>query len=373
MKYPSEIDNTELERVNAFKRKHQSDGLYAIFSSDEEFEKKFRQHLSAFMHDLIKGKFTEGERAIPPARIKKLNEKKKKVDEDYKPVEDIKKILKKQFKVLWGEAFGILEDGDLQMGNIRFKKDNRKEVESLKKKLASMEAEVVAYRDSCFEFFNANYLAVLADDLDAFKYEVFAKELWTVRSALTDFSNPELDTYRTNFENATSSEIYDHVLTILEATKNYVNIIFPKINLKIINYIKDLGLDFLNNEEMIMTGIIGLGVRSELLHRLHPGIFPIMTRRSLWGMFFLTNESEFVVDENREGRSRTSHRWTYEYDRFCFYNNFLMNIMEEYLLKHKIKIKPELRYGYINLLLVEFGKKHKDEISKLYAWKNTGL
>jgi hypothetical protein len=124
---------------------------------------------------------------------------------------------------------------------------------------------------------------------------------------------------------------------------------------------------------MLMANVIGLGIRSELLHRIYPGVFPIMTRRTLWGTYFLTKEAEFVVDENRDGKSRTSHQWNYEYERFCFYSNFLMNIMEYYLKNHNIRIKDELRFGYINLMLVEYAKKYKDEINKLYTWKYSGL
>ena len=289
------------------------------------------------------------------------------------PVKEMKKILEEQFKVIWGAAFGIVEEGDLYMGNIKITKDNKQEVEKLKKLLAEMEQEVIAYRDDCISNFNESMMAIYEDDLDAFKTEVFANKLWTVRSALHDMSNPELERYRDSFDNATASEVYEHVNAILVATRDYVKNVFPKISIKSIQKIEDLKLDFLNEDDLLMSGVIGLGIRSELLHRLYPGIFPIMTRRTLWGMFFLTDQEEFVVDENRDGRSRTSHQWNYEYDRLCFYNNYLMNIMEKYLEKHKIKIKQELRFGYINVMLVKYAEKYKKEIEKLYSWKYSGL
>lgn len=289
------------------------------------------------------------------------------------PEKDMKKILEEQFKVIWGEAFEIIEAGDLHIRNFTIKKDNKKEIEALKKRLSEMEQEVIKYRDECISHFNESIMAAYEEDLSAFKDEIFANKLWTVHSALYDKSNPELDRYRDSFNNATASEIYEHVKAILIATRDYVKNVFPKIPIKTIRKIEDLKLDYLNDDDMTMSGVIGLGIRSELLHRLYPGIFPIMTRRTLWGMFFLTNQDEFVVDENRDGKSRTSHQWNYEYDRLCFYNNFLMNIMESYLAKHKIKIKQELRFGYINLMLVEYAKKHSKEIDKLYSWKYSGL
>jgi len=289
------------------------------------------------------------------------------------PVKDMKKLLESRFKVIWGDAFGIVEDGDLQIGNFKIKKDNKKDVERLKGLVKEMETQVTEYRDQCREFFSQEVMAMYSDDLDAFKNEVFANELWTVRSALRDMSNRELDRYRESFDNATATEVYEHAQNILAATSDYVSNVFPKVILKAAQKIEDLKLEYLNQKDMTMHGVIGLGIRSELLHRLYPGIFPIMTRKTLWGMYFLTDQGEFVVDENRDGKSRTSHQWNYQYDRFCFYSNFLMNIMEVYLGKHNIKIKPELRYGYINLMLFEYAEKHKDEINKLYNWKYSGL
>jgi nucleoside 2-deoxyribosyltransferase len=373
MKYPSELDQAQYQRVVDFKKKHQDDGLYWTYKDEQEFEKAFRNHLHVFMNDLLAGKFEKSKTLSPSSLKGKKAEKNSGVSDTYKSVGEMKKILEKQFKVLWGEVFGIIESGDLQIGNLSFKKDNKEEIKRLKEKLATMEAEVEAYHKSCQENFNEEGIMALEDDKGAFKDEVFAKELWTVRSALTDMSNRELDRYRDSFENATATEIFDCILNIINQTREYVLNVFPKINLKTIKNIKDLKLEFLSEENMTMVGVIGLGIRSELLHRLYPNVFPIMTRRSLWGMFFLTNEDEFVIDENWNGKSRTSHQWNYEYERFCFYNNFLTNLMESYLLRHKIKIKPELRFGYINLLLVEFSKKHKEEIAELYSWKNTGL
>lgn len=289
------------------------------------------------------------------------------------PVKDMKKILEKNFKVLWTETFGILDEGELMVGNFRVVKDNKKEINELKAKIAAVEREIEEYSRECHENFSEDNLIIMEDDLDAFKNYVFGEKLWTVRSSLHDMSNPELDRYRDSFDNATPREIYTCVKTILEKSREYVTDVFPKIDLRRILTIDELKLDYLNGEDVLLTGVIGLGIRSELLHRMYPQVFPIMTRRSLWGMFFFTDAGEFVVDENRDGKSRTSHQWNYEYPRFCFYSNFLTLLMEQHMNKYGIKLNNELRYGYLNLMLVEYAKKHKSEIDKLYKWDSTGL
>lgn len=289
------------------------------------------------------------------------------------PVKEMKKILEQNFNSLWMESFGILEEDNVMLGGIRVKKDNKGDIERLKGKIKRMEVEVQGYKSECYQNFNAEMLEIMNDDLSAFKNNVFGEKLWTVRSSLHDMSNPELDRYRESFDNATPKEIYVCVKHILEETKNYIENIFPKISLSSIQNIEDLKLEYLNEDEMLLGGVIGLGIRSELLHRMYPAVFPIMTRRSLWGMYFLTSENEFIVDENFQGKSRTSHQWNYDYARFCFYTNFLTNIMETYLKKYKIKMDMTIRFGYLNLMLVEYSAKHKSEIDDLYRWKYTGL
>lgn len=288
------------------------------------------------------------------------------------PVKDMKKILEKNFTSLWMESFGILEE-EVMLGEIKVKKDNKKDIGKLKDKIKKMEAEVMEYKSECFQYFNSNIMEVMLEDLGAFKHNIFGEKLWTVRSSLHDMSNHELDRYRDSFDNATPREIYLCVKNILEKTKDYVENIFPTKRLSNVQTIEELKLDFLNDDEMLLVGVIGLGIRSELLHRMYPAVFPIMTRRSLWGMFFLTNQNEFIVDENYQGKSRTSHEWNYDYARFCFYTNFLTNIMETYLNKYKIKMDQSIRFGYLNLMLVAYSSKHQAEIDELYRWKYTGL
>lgn len=288
------------------------------------------------------------------------------------PVKNMKKILEDNLKILLADSFGIIEDAVMSNG-IRISKDNKDSIAKLKTKVSSMEKEVEEYSKECHNYFSQEILEIMEGDLDSFKDSIFGEKLWTVRSSLHDMSNPELDRYRDSFDNATPREIYTCVKTILDKTVSYVKEIFPKIDMRRILKIENMKLEYLDGEDVLLTGVIGLGIRSELLHRMYPRVFPIMTRRSLWGMFFLTNQNEFVVDENRDGRSRTSHEWNYEYPRFCFYMNYLTLLLEYYFDKYGIKLKNEIRYGYINLMLVEYAKKHKNEIDKLYKWEPTGL
>jgi hypothetical protein len=160
------------------------------------------------------------------------------------PLSEMKKILEDRFKILWATAFDIIEPGDMHIGDFRIKKDNKEQIAHLKELIKEMESNVIEYRNECVENFGDSMIQALKDDLTAFKNEIFAKKLWTVHSALTDMSNPELDRYRESFENATAKEIYEHTKFILEKAKYYVSEKYPMINLKTVHEIKDLNWIF---------------------------------------------------------------------------------------------------------------------------------
>ncbi|MGB3466147.1 MAG: hypothetical protein WBA74_12795, partial [Cyclobacteriaceae bacterium] len=124
---------------------------------------------------------------------------------------------------------------------------------------------------------------------------------------------------------------------------------------------------------MFLTNIIGYGIRSEILHKLFPAFFPIMTQRTLWAMYFLSDKArEFIAIEHksRSGEMRVSHNWQYDYPHFAFVNNVVGNLLKEKLLTYDITLNSDIWYGYINMFLVEIAKDHKDEIKTLHTWTN---
>jgi hypothetical protein len=291
---------------------------------------------------------------------------------EYQTTAEIKKLIEKNFPIYWVKAFGIVNSGEVVAPNgMRISKNNSNEIKKLKEKLKEWETEITKYRDEFINLFDLEFFD--EDNDERYEYqefkEIFAKRLWTVRGALNS-TDPDLQTYQSKFHHTTGVEIFNAVREILIASDHYMKHTAGKVNLKRIASIDQLQLDFLDQDEMFLPGIIGLGIRSELLHRLYPSHFAIMTRRSGWAMYYLTQEcEEFVIDEEFDGKHRTSFYWEYEYDRFSFYSNFICNLLEENLSKHGISLNPNLRFGYVNLFLNEIFQKHKDQAEFLSKWK----
>lgn len=239
--------------------------------------------------------------------------------------------------------------------------------------IQNWEAEIKEYSASVQEKFNPNKMELYEEFLEDFKNNVFGIELWTVKAALKTH-DPDLARYKKDYRDADAEEIYQTVNGILNATHNYVSEETTTINYSKLTDIASLKMNYLNEEEMFMNKIIGFGIRSEILHRYYPYVFPIMTQKSLWAMYFICDSAnEFITIEqrNRRGIMRVSHNWQYPYDRFTFIMTTLSNKLTEWFGAYGIKLKEEWRFGYVNMFLSTIHESHKADIKLLHAWVET--
>jgi len=372
MKPPSQINHSEHEKVLNFKKNHQPHGLYSVFNDEEEFKTLFREHLSNFMNDLLDGKFEKNKEFATAIAVSPKKAKKQEGDvtgAKYKPVGEVEKLIKKNFKIYWQKLFGIVETDVLPNG-IKFSKSNNEELKILKEKITEWEKRIINYNLE----FEMQFLSRFGQyDEDEFKNEIFAKFLWTVKGAL---KNPdvELRRYKSAFKNVDAFQIKEVASNIIEVGKQYQ--INPPAKVVDDRVLKPEELDFevLLRKQTLLNNIIGKGIRSEILHKAYPGLFALMTRRSIWGLFFLSEESEeFIVDQKKEGMWRTVHNWDYLYEYFNYYNLVVYRLIVENVSKHKINLKAELKYGYANVFLVDVFTSEAKEIENLRRYKNIGI
>lgn len=356
---PSSLNHEQHAKVIAFQKKVQSNSLYAVYDSDKAFEEKFRGDLSRIMTSILLAKGTD-----QSGSKKSIKEEKDETGNRYEDPKIIQNLIEKNFKVYWAKLYGIIEPGENVLPNgIKISKENQNktEVQALKKKITEWEERILEY--------STDLQAVLSHmneyDDDEFKNEIFAEELWTVKGAL---KNPEreLDRYRESFEKIEAHKIIETVSRIIHICHEYAANPPKPIKLNNIKTPEDFGLSVLAEPPTLLTGVVGKGIRSEIMHKLYPDLFTLMTRRSIWGLYFLTDErDEFVVDDTYKDIFRTVHNWDYMYDRFAYYNYIIYKQIEKYLAKHKIKLNEKYKYGYVNLFLVDIGNAHSADIDKL--------
>jgi hypothetical protein len=238
-------------------------------------------------------------------------------------------------------------------------------------RLPEWENEIKEYNQAVVAKFNPQKMIIAEDYLTDFKKNVFGKVLWTVSSAIKPIPNPDLARYKEDFREADPQDIYTTVNTILNAAHAYVKDVTPTIPYRSISEVADLHMEYLNEQGMFMNRIIGYGIRSELLHRYYPANFAVMTQKSLWAMYFICDSlKEFITIEqkNRKGIMRVSHNWQYPYERFNFIMNELAKDLEKWFAVYNIKLKPEYRFGYVNMFLATIHKINKPDIDLLHEW-----
>jgi hypothetical protein len=298
------------------------------------------------------------------------NQKHKEVEDQIKYEETgiIEHEIRRLFHTYFREIFEVTDTADqITAGGAVIKTNPKRESQKLQHEITRWEQEIIAYCEKLQKAFDSRKMQFFATNPNEFKSKAFRNELWTVSAALKT-PDPELARYKKEYASVSAAVILESVKTIIERARAYSD---RSINYDAIPNISGLGMEFLNEDEMFLKQVIGFGVRSEILHRMFPAKFPVMTQRTLWAMYFMTDRaSEFIkIDhKTRSGTMRVSHNWQYDYARFTFFNNYISNLLQDEMKRFGITLKPELRFGYVNLFLVELAKLFKDDIKVLHEW-----
>lgn len=357
------LEKDRFDEVQRFKEAYTQSGIYISYSNLADFEKRFRMNLGNTIHQLIQREIQES----LPTKVKAQGPS---TITNYLPVADIEQKIKPQFKVYWARIFGMIEPGEVMLPNgMRVSKanKNREEKETLKKLIEEWEQRIRDYTKDLQEDFEE------LDEFeeDEFKNSVFVTALWTVEGALKKTWDRELDRYRSAYAQEDASRILDTARLIALRAAEYAQEVPEAVRQKRIKTPEDLQFDAVCREDTLINSVIGYGIRSEILHKLQPAWFSLMTRRSLWGMFYLTDEAdEFVVQDRdrKKGLERTSHNWSYDYARFTYFNFLIYEMLEDHCNRYKIKLNSELRYGYVNEFLVAIFQQHRQQVNKLYKY-----
>jgi hypothetical protein len=362
---PTRLNAEDYQKVKAFRKKHQDNGMYKMYNSTEQFHEVFQSNLSKFMNDLLAGKLGSKPKDLQSKAIKP-EEEKDETGVEYDPIIDIQRKIEQNFPSYWTKLYGIIEPGSIISNSIKISKNNSEDIKKLKEKVADWEKEIKVYSEKLKTVFS-EIDSMSADEL---KNEIMPEELWTVGAALDSFDN-ELWLFKHHYQEMASFKVKETVGNIIRAMKDYTGILPASVKSGTIKKIESLGLGILRSDQTLLSGVIGKGIRSEILHKLEPAYFPLMTRRSIWALFFFSDQAEeFIVDQTKDGKFRTVHNWDYRYDYFTYYNHIIFELMKKGLAKHKIILQPEFKYGYVNLFLVDIFKSHARDIEDLRKLKH---
>lgn len=279
-------------------------------------------------------------------------------------------------KFIETEAGNSIDDNQLQklakhFGNTPPEKKKKDKSIALKNILNEGIDDFEKDRKKYLEILDLDKLDEYEDDPSFFKNTILKNQCPVIHATLQNKSAKELDKYRKEFKLADPTELLTVTYNITHFAKNYHENEYKPINYENIQSVQDLMLGDLLDEDYIVYGVIGGGIKSHFLYKLYPNVFPNRSREAIWALWYLTNKKTFKCKEDSEflmidvKNSVTQQNYFYPYDLFSYYALKIYLLLKKEAEKEKVEIPIGYRYVILDSYLSFVAQQHHEEISTL--------
>lgn len=254
-------------------------------------------------------------------------------------------------------------------GNIKKKKVDRKA--NLNRIIDEEIQHFEKDRKKYIELLDIETLKEYETDTSYFKDTILRNHCPIIQHTLQNIRAKELDKYRYEFNKSDPSELLDTIINITEFANKYKDNIVSKINFDNINSIDDLLISELEEENFIVYGVIGGGIKSHFLFKLYPTIFPYRSREAVWSLWYLTSKKKYDCKQDSEflminlNDSTTQQNYFYPYDLFGFYAVKILNKLNAEFKLIGANFYEDYRFVILDSFLSFVAQKHNNEISVL--------
>lgn len=226
-------------------------------------------------------------------------------------------------------------------------------------------------RQDYLEIFDEELLEeTLEDDALSFKSKTLRNECPIIRKTLNNRSAKELDKYRASFSRADAEELLTVVLNLCQFSNEYYSEYDPNTYEEISSY-EDMELDILDTKDYTAFGVIGGGIKTHMLYKVHPSVFPNRSRSALWALWFLTDKQKFGCNTDSEflmidiNKNITQQNYFYPYVLFAYYAFVIYELLRDKASDYSVYIDPDYRYVVVDSFFEYVTMRHDDEISFL--------
>lgn len=203
-------------------------------------------------------------------------------------------------------------------------------------------------RPSYLEILDLEALEEHEDDPPNFKNSVLRNSCPIIRLTLQNKKAKELDKYRAEFRRADANELLTVVWNLtnfaIEYTENYDEEAYEEFQ-----KLEELGFADLDGDDYTVYGVIGGGIKSHLLYKMNPSVFPNRGREAIWALWYLTNKKHFNCTQDSEflsinlQKSTTQQNFFYPYELFSFYAFNIYKMLKEEAEKYDVYLDPAYR------------------------------
>lgn len=260
------------------------------------------------------------------------------------------------------QAFGFSPD--------KLKHSDKKEL--FRYALKKAEEDFEKDRDKYLRFLNADALDEYEDAPLIFKSQILKNECPVIQKIMHDTKVKGLGKFRRRFSDTDPTKLLEVVKSIYEFGEKYFDE-YDDDAYENIEHYDEFGFEELDEDNSPYTvyGVIGGGIRSRLLYKMYPSVFPNRSRSAIWALWYLTchqtfgcnTDSEFLMIDTEH--NITQQNYFYPYELFNAYAFEIYKLLKEKACEIGAYINTDYRYAVVDSFLNFVFDKHSDEINEL--------
>lgn len=241
----------------------------------------------------------------------------------------------------------------------------------LRESIVNYERDRQSYQD----ILNLEALEEYKHDVNSFKNTVLRKQIPIINKTLNSNAR-ELEKFRIAFSHSQAGELFKVTFNIVKLACEWRNDWYEEDKFEEINTCDDLEYYDLDEDEYVVYGVIGGGIKSQFIYKLFPEMYPNRSREAIWALYYLSNkqrfgcheDSQFLMINLQEGT--TQQNYFYPYSLFAFYALQIFKKLRVLYSEHGIILPNEHRFVAVDSFLSSVARIHQAEIDILKQRSN---
>ena len=226
-------------------------------------------------------------------------------------------------------------------------------------------------RESYLEIMDGEMLEEYEEDPSYFKNNVLKYQCPIINGTLQNKRAKELDKYRAEFRRADPNKLLSVVTNLSNFATDYIENNYDEESYENIQLLDELNFSLLDTSEYTVFGVIGGGIKSHLVYKTNPAVFPNRSSEAIWALWYLTDKKPFDCQEDSEflmidtEKNVTQQNFFYPYELFTFYAFQIYKMLKEEAEKLGVHFNSDYRYVFVDSFLSFISHMHNEEINFL--------
>lgn len=221
-------------------------------------------------------------------------------------------------------------------------------------------------REDYKKIFDLEALEEYEDDLNTFKSKVLRDKCPIIRKTIQNKLAKQLDKYRADFNRSNPLELLKVVTNLCQFGEDYTTEAYSKGDEVTF---ETLRMSLIDTDDYTVYGVIGGGIKSHMLYKVHPDYFPNRSRSALWALWYLTDkltfgclmDSEFLMIDTK--KNTTQQNYFYPYELFSYYAYVIYRLLENKAAELDAYIDESYRYVIVDAFLGFIAYQNEEAIN----------